>query len=456
MRSVFGQNIIVTLEGESHGPRVKCRAVGVPAGISVDAKGLEAFMSRRRGGQRGTTPRREADVPEFLSGLSDSVTDGAELVISIPNQNTRSGDYAGLTDTPRPSHADYTAPIRFPGCDMRGGGHFSARLTAPLCALGYICKCALAERGIRIGAHLRSVGDVADDPFDPVKVSASDFVGPDQFPARNSLAAELMQKRIDEAAAEGDSVGGVVECAVIGCPAGIGSPLAAGIENRVSEAMFILGGLRGIEFGSGFEASEMRGSVHNDPFVIREGRVATETNNSGGVQAGITNGMPVIFRCAFKPTASISRPQKTVSLSGMKGTEILLRGRHDPCIAVRAVACVEALTAIVVLDAMLDRPGETLEECRREIDVINDRLTELLCRRLEVAGRIADIKKSMGHPILDAVREGAILERVRDLADEREPGTGSAVAEIFHGIMRVTREHERARTDADGSAPEEV
>ncbi len=442
MRSEFGTNIRVTIEGESHGPFVMCTARGIPAGIPVDSEGLRDFMSRRQGGQQGTTPRREDDIPEFLSGVDDGVTNGDRITILIQNKNVRSGDYSGFTDTPRPSHADYTARLRYPDCDMRGGGHFSARLTAPLCALGYICKAALAEQGILVGAHLLQAGREQDAGFDPVNVSESDFARAGSFPAVSPAAAERMKAEIETAASSGDSVGGIVECAVIGCPAGIGSPLAGGIENRLSEAMFILGGLRGIEFGKGFDAAAMKGSRHNDAFAIKDGKVVTETNHSGGIQAGITNGMPVIFRCAFKPTASISRPQRTVSLSRMEETEIAIKGRHDPCIAVRAVPCVEAVTAIVMLDALQDRPGETLAECRREIDVINDRLTELLCKRLEAAGRIADIKKAIGHPILDAVREGAILERVKESAEQTEPGTGDAVAEIFREIMRVTREYE--------------
>lgn len=445
MKSTFGLNIRVTMEGESHGEQVRCVAVGIPAGIAVDTEGLMSFMARRRGGQRNTTPRREDDIPEFLSGLVDGVTDGSPLVVSIPNKNVRSGDYEGFANTPRPSHADYTSRLRYPGCDLRGGGHFSARLTAPLCAVGYVCMCALKERGIYIGAHLSRVGSVCDARYDLVSVSKDDLTARAGLPVLDAAVADKMDSEIQAAAALGDSIGGEVECAVIGIPGGIGSPLANGIENRLSSAMYVLGALKGVEFGSGFGAVSMRGSVHNDPFAVREGRVVTETNNSGGIQAGITNGMPIVFRCGFKPTASISMPQRTVSLKDMADTEITISGRHDPCIAVRAVPCVEAVTAIVMLDALLDSAGGDIEACRRGIDNINNQLMELLCARMELAGIIAEEKERLGLATYDPQRETAILDRVNSIVETTDLGKGQAISEIFREIMRITRDYEDAR-----------
>ena len=442
MKSTFGTNIRITMEGASHGDYVRCTATGIPQGITVDMDGLMAFMARRRGGQRNTTPRKEADIPEFLSGLKDGVTDGTSLVVNIPNLNQRSGDYNGFADTPRPSHADYTSRLRFPGCDLRGGGHFSARLTAPLCAIGYVCMCALKEKGVSIGAHLAQVGTAKDKAFDLVNVTKADFVLADGMPVLDQVAGQAMDEIIQAAAKDGDSIGGMVECAVVGMPAGVGSPLGNGIENRLTSALYVLGALRGVEFGAGFDAISMRGSQHNDPFVIKDGKVATETNYSSGIQAGITNGMPIVFRCAFKPTASISMEQKTVSLSQKEETTIAISGRHDPCIAVRAVPCVEAITAIVMLDAMLDGEAGDMAQCRKAIDSINNRLVELLCQRMALAGKIAEEKDKLGLPTFDPAREQIVLDKVKSLAETIDAGKGEAMAQIFQEIMRITREYE--------------
>lgn len=357
MKSSFGERLRVTLLGESHGAYVSASVTGFPAGIRIDGAALDAFMARRRGGGRLATPRREEDVPDFRSGILNGVTTGEELCAVIANSNVRSDDYAGFTDTPRPSHADYTAQMRFGSAiDLRGGGHFSARLTAPLCAIGELARQALAARGIYIGAHLEAVGAVRDRRFSPTEVSREDFseVQKHPLPVLDPAIGAAMEEEILCARAAEDSIGGIVECAVIGMPAGIGSPLGRGLENALSCAMFVLGGVRGIEFGEGFAAAAMRGSEHNDPYRIRDGKVVTETNHAGGIVGGISTGMPIIFRVAMKPTASIALPQKTVSLSKMENTVIRINGRHDPCIAVRAVPCIEAVAAITLLDALLD------------------------------------------------------------------------------------------------------
>ncbi len=355
MRSSFGDRLSVTLVGESHGPYVEAVLVGFPKGHAVDAARLADMMRRRRGGGELATPRREEDSPLFLSGMAEGVTTGEPITVRILNNNARSGDY-GFADTPRPSHADYTAQMRYgAGVDLAGGGHFSARLTAPLCALGALCVSALAERGVFIGAHLASVGGVNDARFDPVSVSREELEAPAgrELPVLDNGRAEAMRREITAAREAGDSIGGVIECAAIGLPAGLGSPLGEGIENNLSRAIFVLGGVRGIEFGDGFAAAAMRGSEHNDPFAVKGGRIVTATNHAGGVLGGITTGMPLVFRVAMKPTASIGREQQTVSLSRMEETRIRIGGRHDPCIALRAVPCVEAVAAITLFDAML-------------------------------------------------------------------------------------------------------
>ncbi len=362
MYSEFGRNIRVGVSGGSHEEYVSAIAYGVPTGFAVDTEKLGRFMKRRQGGNLPfTTPRKEADEPIFVSGVDENtVTNGEPLEVRIYNKNVRSGDYNGFSDTPRPSHADYTAPLRFgKDIDMRGGGHFSARLTAPLCVIGGIFKQILEKKGVFIGTHLFSVGNVFDEPFSLAGVNLRDLdrINGHEFPVLDAGKSELMMRELEKAAKDADSLGGIVECAVVGMGAGYGDPLYYGVENVISAAMFGLGGVRGTEFGLGFAAASMRGSEHNDPFTIKDGKVVTATNNSGGVQGGITNGMPIVFRVAFKPTASIGIKQNTVSLSDMTDTEIAINGRHDPCIAIRALPCVEALTAIVLSDLMVSRDG---------------------------------------------------------------------------------------------------
>ncbi len=363
MRSYFGENLKVVLSGESHGDSVSAQVTGMPRGFKIDTDALADFMKRRQGGNLPfTTPRKEEDVPKFISGVDESgVTTGEKLVAVIYNKNVRSGDYAGFKDTPRPSHAEYTAQMRFGSdIDLRGGGHFSARLTAPLCAVGGIFKQMLERKGIYIGTHLYSVGTVHDTPYSLENVSVSDLkasLDGKRLPVLSEEAAEKMESQLYDAVKDSDSLGGIVECAVVGMPAGYGDPLYDGVENRLAGAMFGLGGVRGIEFGTGFAASEMRGSQHNDSYCIKDGKVMTETNHCGGIIGGITTGMPVVFRVAFKPTASIGIPQKTVSLSRMEEVEIKIGGRHDPCIAIRALPCVESLTALILADLMLAKDG---------------------------------------------------------------------------------------------------
>ena len=355
MSSEFGKNLHVSIFGESHGPAIGVVVNGFPAGEAVDFDALRHFMSRRAPGNSPlTTARKETALPEILSGIRDNVLTGAPFAAVIRNTNQRSGDYSAFADTPRPSHADYTAWVKWHGAaDMRGGGHFSGRLTAPLCAAGGIAKQILERRGIFIGAHLAAVGDAEDDryPLYPGK-DLFEQTALKAFPVLNEEKGAAMEEQIRAAARVGDSVGGMIECAAVGLPAGLGDPMFDGLESLLSAVLFGIPGVKGVSFGSGFECVKMHGSEHNDPFVIENGSIRTSSNHSGGIQGGITNGMPVVFQVAMKPTASISRSQQTVSLSRMEAAELSVQGRHDPCIAVRAVPVVEAAAALVLLDIL--------------------------------------------------------------------------------------------------------
>ena len=321
---------------------------GLPAGEKIDIERIKAFLQRRAGGKNSwSTPRAEPDLPEIVSGLTDNMSCGAPLCALFENTNTRSSDYNDFHAVPRPSHADYTALIKHSGHnDASGGGHFSGRLTLPLCFAGAICLQLLERRGIVIDAHIFSIADIRDDPF-------SGPLADSEFPAVGKAAGEKMIRAMQEAAADGDSLGGVIECGVWGLPAGLGDPFFDTLEGRLAYALFAIPAVKGVEFGAGFEAAKMRGSACNDQFYMDNGKVRTKTNNSGGIQGGISNGMPVVFKAAFKPAASISKPQQSVNLHTGKDAPLEIKGRHDSCIAPRAVPCVIAAAAIVVLDIVL-------------------------------------------------------------------------------------------------------
>ena len=357
MSSEFGRTLRVGVFGQSHGAAIGVSIDGLPAGERIDLAELQAFLDRRKPGKSPlSTARKEADAPEFLSGLRDGVTCGSPLCAVIYNSNQHSSDYAELADKPRPSHADYTAWVKWGGqADMRGGGHFSGRLTAPLCIAGGIAKQILARRGVFVGAHLAAVGAEDDEAF-PLYPTDELFraVAAKPFPTISDAAGERMQRLILAAREAQDSVGGIVECAAIGLPAGLGDPMFDGMENRLASALFGIPAVKGVEFGAGFGASRLRGSENNDAFRVEDGRIVTETNRAGGILGGITTGMPLTLRVGIKPTPSIGRPQKTVSLARMENTELTIRGRHDPCIAHRAVPVVEAVTACVLLDLLLE------------------------------------------------------------------------------------------------------
>ena len=354
MSSTYGENLRLTIFGQSHSAAIGVTMEGLPAGFAIDMAALQAFLDRRAPGRdKNSTTRREPDMPEFLSGLTGNVTCGAPLTAIIRNTNTRSGDYEELAYKPRPGHADYTSYVKYgPDRDYAGGGHFSGRLTAPLCIVGGICLQLLAKEGITVRARIRAVADITDDALFTAPVSHK------PFPTVSDDAGDAMQQRIAAAKAEGDSVGGVVECIVEGLSAGLGDPMFGGMENRIAAAVFGIPAVKGVEFGDGFEIAKLRGSRSNDPFCMAEGQVITASNHCGGILGGITNGMPLILRAAFKPTPSIGMEQDTVDLRTMTNTTLTIHGRHDPCIVHRAVPCVEAAVAVAVYDAFLQRKKE--------------------------------------------------------------------------------------------------
>lgn len=348
MSFTTGEKIRISIFGQSHSEMMGVVIDNFPAGFRIDEDALEKFMERRAPGRdKFSTTRKEPDKVIFESGITDGVTNGAPICAVIKNTNTRSGDYDNLKDIPRPGHADFAAWSKFGDArDVRGGGQFSGRLTAPLCIAGGIFKQYLEKKGIYIGAHIASIGSVKDDLFDSVNVSVNDFVGHKEFPVLNDKKGEAMQAEILSAKSEADSIGGVVECAVIGIPAGVGNTFFGGWESVISSRVFAIPAVKGIEFGMGFESSALRGSENNDPFIIKDGKIVTETNNHGGILGGISSGMPIICRVAFKPTPSIGKEQRSVSLSRKEETKLVINGRHDPCIVQRACVCVEAALAL--------------------------------------------------------------------------------------------------------------
>ncbi len=356
MSSMTGKNIKVSVFGQSHSAAIGVVIDGLPAGFTLDMEKIYAFMARRAPGNNAfSTQRKEADKPEIMSGLVDNTTCGAPLCAVIHNTNTRSGDYSNLKDCPRPSHADYAASVRYNSFnDIAGGGHFSGRLTAPLCFAGAVCMQILESRNINIKAHIYSIGNEKDTPFDFVSVTDADIASKD-FPVIDDEAGKRMQDIILEAKADADSVGGIIECAVTGVPAGYGNPMFDGAENIIAKNIFGVPAVKGIEFGNGFECTTIKGSENNDSYTVRDGRIVTQTNNAGGITGGITTGMPIVFRTAMKPTPSIGKEQDSVSLSEMTDKKLTIHGRHDPCIVQRAVPVIEAVAAISVLDILEDQ-----------------------------------------------------------------------------------------------------
>ena len=359
MSSFWRSRLDLSIFGQSHAPGIGMTLDGIPPGEAIDMERLQAFLRRRAPGRLPwSTPRKEEDIPEFICGLVNGKTCGAPITAIIRNKDIRSGDYDELDDIPRPGHADFTAQIKYGGHqDKAGGGHFSGRLTAALCVAGGICLQILERRGVTIGAHVETISGCADRPFDPVSIDADTLksLWAKDFPTVEDWVADKMIEKVGRAKAQGDSLGGSVECAVIGLPPGLGEPIFSGIENRVASLAFGVPAVKGIEFGSGFAAALMRGSEHNDHFYFEGDTVKTRTNNHGGILGGITTGMPLIFRVVIKPTPTIGLEQQSVNLSSGESVQLSAKGRHDPCIVPRAVPCMEAVAAIAVLDALTDK-----------------------------------------------------------------------------------------------------
>lgn len=356
MSSIYGDKIKISVFGESHGNGIGVVIDGLPAGVKIDMDSVLVQMSRRAPGKDKTaTPRKESDLPKVLSGMLGDTLTGAPLCAVIENTNTRSGDYGNLLSCPRPGHSDYTAFVKYNGAnDIRGGGHFSGRITAPIVFAGSICRQILSQKGIKIAAHINSIGNVADEPFNPVSINDAliDRLNESSFALVDNSVEEKMRSVVEDARMSLDSVGGTIECAVTGIEAGIGEPMFDGVEGVIAKAVFGVPAIKGIEFGKGFELSKLRGSQSNDPFRYKDGKIVTETNNCGGILGGITNGMPIIFRAAVKPTPSIAQKQKSVDLQKKENTELEVHGRHDPCIVPRAVPVIEAVTAIAIANLM--------------------------------------------------------------------------------------------------------
>lgn len=360
MASVFGNVIHLSIFGQSHSPAIGCSLDGLPAGIELDLDALQRFLDRRAPGRSDTaTMRREADAPEFIAGVTDGRTDGAPLAAIIRNADTRSGDYAGLRRVPRPGHADFPARIKYRNMhDVAGGGHFSGRLTAPLCVAGGIALQALEGCGVRVAAHIANLGPegIPDEPLNPMEADPGQLaaIASNELPCIDAEAASRMREAILSARSELDSIGGVVECAAYGMPAGVGDPMFDGIENRIARIAFGIPAVKGVDFGAGFGAAYLKGSENNDAYRMVGGAVRTETNRAGGILGGITTGAPVVWQMAVKPTPSIGRVQRSVDMDEGTDTELTVRGRHDPCIVPRAVPVAEAACALALLDALLE------------------------------------------------------------------------------------------------------
>ena len=357
MSTTYGNNLKLTICGGSHDEKISLTLSGIPAGHKIDMDELYALMRRRAPGQNAySTARKEPDIPVFLSGFDGDVTNGDVIEGVIYNTNQRSRDYGNLFDVPRPSHADYAAKVKYgDSVDLRGGGHFSGRLTSLMCIAGGICMQILKKQNISIASHIYSIGNVCDTPYDMVSPASQmeSLIGK-EFSVIDDSVADKMKEVIESARLDGDSIGGVVETAITGVSAGLGEHMFSGVEGRISSIIFGIPAVKGIEFGLGFGSSSLRGSENNDPFYTDGKNVYTKTNNAGGIIGGMSSGMPIIFRAAVKPTPSIAKEQDSISLSRMENVKLSIVGRHDPCIVPRSVPVFEACAAIAIMDMILD------------------------------------------------------------------------------------------------------
>lgn len=357
MKNTLGSNVSITLFGESHGTAIGAVVDGLPAGIKVNDDFISHQLDLRRPVGKISTPRQESDKFNIVSGVFNGKTTGTPICIVIPNENTHSKDYSKTYGKARPGHADYTAFCKYNGCeDYRGGGHFSGRITAGLVAAGAIAIESLSKKGIKIGTHISKCAGIEDTPFSDLEKDVN-LLSDKMFAVLNDEKGEQMIKNIEKAAEDGDSVGGVLETAIIGLPVGVGEPWFDSVESLLSHALFSIPAVKGVEFGAGFSCADMRGSEMNDSFTLNDGKVTTKTNNNGGVNGGITNGMPVMFKCAVKPTPSISKDQETIDFINNENTVLSVKGRHDPCIVHRARVVVDSITALVLCDLLSQKFG---------------------------------------------------------------------------------------------------
>lgn len=356
MSGMWGSKIKLSIFGESHGNAIGITIDGLPAGFSIDMDKIMMEMARRAPGKSSlSTPRKESDIPEILSGYFEGKTTGTPLCAIIRNSNTKSKDYSKLKDVMRPGHADYTGAVRYKGFnDYRGGGHFSGRITAPLVFAGAICKQILEVKGIIVSAHINSIGKIKDCSFLESDISDEllNSFKENELPLINTKLEDEMRQEILSARSSGDSIGGTIECAILGVSPGIGDPFFDSVESTLAHLMFSVPAVKGIEFGKGFDISKMRGSEANDEYYLENGNIKTKTNNNGGILGGITNGMPIIFNVAIKPTASIFKEQNAVNIVTMEETTLCIEGRHDPCIVQRALPVIEAVAAIGITELM--------------------------------------------------------------------------------------------------------
>ena len=359
MSGIWGNSLKVAIFGESHGNAIGITIDGLPSGVEIDMdKVLEEMARRAPGKSKLSTARNEKDAPEILSGFFEGRTTGTPLCGIIRNGDTRSKDYGKLKDLMRPGHADYSGNIRYSGFnDYSGGGHFSGRITAPLVFAGAICKQVLAKQGITIGAHVKKIKDISDDSFDYTNISSDLLLSlnKEELPLLDKSKEETMRNVIIDAKSQGDSVGGVIECAITGVKAGYGDPFFDSVESRLSHLLFSVPAVKGVEFGLGFDITELYGSEANDSYYYDGDVVKTRTNNNGGILGGITNGMPVVFKVGIKPTPSISKKQHTINIQTKTNEDLVIEGRHDPCIVQRAVPVIEAVAAIGILDLLKER-----------------------------------------------------------------------------------------------------
>ena len=415
----FGSFFHFTIFGESHGPLVGVTLEGIPAGTPLDLPALQAFLDRRAPG-RGAfdSTRRETDVPVFESGLADGIFTGGPVRAVLPNRDARPADYEAMRTIPRPGHADWPAFVKS-GRIPSGGGHYSGRMTAPLCIAGGIAKQLLAREGVDVTARILSVGGAdAED-------------------------AGAVQALLQEAKDRGDSLGGVIECTVTGLPVGLGSHPFAGLENRLSQAVFAIPAVKGLEFGDGFALAAMRGSEANDAYRIEDGRVVLSSNHCGGILGGMACGTPLVFRAAFKPTPSIALPQDSVDLSTMRNTVLSVTGRHDTCIVLRAVPVVEAAAAAALLDALWESRAEEaadLPALRLRIDAADRAILDAFAARMRTSERIGAIKREAGLPVRDPARERELLDRLRRLAPDGLPDDIEALYETILELSRRRQE----------------